>query len=123
MSHQHHALLRASARLLAVLAFFGLMLVMNQPTASAQCMPNNCVNVRVFNCTIPPTVYQVKFFLCCGGVTMVSPTIVVPPAPCTTPAIVYTAPAGCTVIGLAGISPTPIAGWIFTPGNCTLRIN
>lgn len=54
---------------------------------------------------------------------MVSPPIVVPPAPCTTPAIVYTAPTGCTVIGIAGISPTPLAGWVFTPGNCSLKIN
>jgi hypothetical protein len=122
---QRRTLLQLSLHLLAVMVFSGCMLVLNHTTASAQmCTTTNCVNVRVFNCTVTPTTYQVWFVLCCNG--MVSTTtvpIVVPPFPCTMPSVIYTPPAGCTVMGVAAVAPTPPGGWVYTASNCTLKIN
>lgn len=123
LQFQHQTFVRASARLLAIISFLGLMLVMNQTTASAQCIPNNCNSIRIFNCATPPIFYQARFILCCGGVTMFSPIIPVPPGSCAMPSLVYTAPAGCTVIGVAGVMPVPAGGWVFNPANCLFKIN
>lgn len=123
-SAQRQTILRVSLRLLAVMFFFGAMMVTNQTIASAQvCTTTNCVNVRVFNCTVTPTTYQVWFILCCNGVVTTAPAVVVPPFPCTMPSIIYTPPAGCTVMGVAAVAPTPPGGWVYTPSNCTLKIN
>lgn len=132
---QQRAFLRASFRLLAVLAFFGVMLVTSQPTASAQqtaaapCPPT-CTAVMMYNCVWPPVVYQVKFLLCCNGTLVTTPPLVVPapaapPPPCAMTPYVPPSTSSCptpVVIGVAGISPMPPGGYVFDPVNCTLKI-
>lgn len=121
---QQSVLLRASLRILLVLTFFGVLLTTNQPTASAQQCAPGCPQVRIVNCTWPPIVYNVQFFMCCNGMQVFGPFINVPPAPAPGQCSVFfwAPPMPCTVIGVANIVPPPPAGWFYNPATCTLDI-
>lgn len=121
--------LRASARLLAVLALFGVMLTANQTPAAAQpcVMSSGCTMVPYCNLTMPPMIYQVTFILCCGGVTVLSPPHTVNPSPGPCPPFMatqtYYPPSTCTVLGIASITPFPPFGFTYSPAACILTIN
>lgn len=118
---QRLPILRASARLLSVLAFLGFMLVLNQTTASAQpCTGSNCPGVKIYNCT--SLTYTLKLNLCCGGVTVVSAPIAVPVVPCPNSAAYSYYGPSCTVIGVASIIPAPPLGAFYDPVNCIIKI-
>lgn len=118
---QRLPILRASARLLTVLAFFCLLLVLSQTTASAQpCTGSNCPGVKIYNCT--SLTYTIKLTLCCGGVTVISSPLPVPIAPCANSATYAYYGPSCTVIGVASIIPTPPTGVFYDPVNCTIKI-
>lgn len=123
---ESHSILRASLRLFAALALFGVMLVMNPTTTSAQqCdMALGCTSVQIANCTWPPMVYDVEFLLCCGGLQVINPIVNVPPAlgPGQCFSFIWAPPAGCTVIGVWNIMPPPPLGWSFDPTTCTLTM-
>jgi hypothetical protein len=121
-------MLRASSRILAILAFFGVLMATTYTPASAQpCTSSSgCSMVPHCNLTVPATVYQVTFLLCCGGLTVISaPYTIMPsagPCPPYVASQTYIPPAGCTVLGLASMNPFPPFGFMFSPAACTLTI-
>lgn len=118
---RYHTLLRASARLLAVLVMFGAMMVISQPTALAQpcSMADGCGSLTIFNCSNPPMPYDVEFLLCCGGTMAVSPLVNIPPTPCGSVSLFYVPPAGCTILGVWNVMP-PWVPYTFDLASCTL---
>lgn len=129
MSIQQTLFLRTATRLLAVLAVFGIMLTANQtPVAAQQCSPGiGCSMLPYCNLTMPPTTYQIRFLLCCGGITSISAPYIAFPSPGPCPPFLatqtYIPPAGCTVFGVASIIPAPPLGYVFNIAACTLTIN
>lgn len=123
---KQQAFLKASLRLFAVLAFFGVMLATNQPTASAQdCDASvGCPVIRIVNCTWEPMRYVIEPLLCCDGRAVVGPRFRVPAAisPDECSISRYVAPEPCVVIGIWSINPPPPFGWYFDLANCTLYL-
>lgn len=119
---QHQTLVRASAQLLAVLTFLGVLLLIHHPVASAQDCTPGCAAVIIRNCTWPPIQYHIQFVLCCDGEEVISPIVGAPigPPPCFVAE--WIVPEPCTAIGVWNIIPPPPAGWFYNPATCTLHI-
>lgn len=120
------SIMRTSLRLFAVLAFFGLMLLINQPTASAQVCAPGCPTVIIRNCTWPPIQYHIQFILCCDGMQVISPVVGAPIAPPPCSVVEWVVPEPCTIIpspfSVWNITPPPPSGWSYNPATCTLNI-
>jgi hypothetical protein len=112
-------------RIVAILAFFAVMLLTDYATSMAQpCMPG-CGTVSVSNCSASGVGVNIIFITCCDGVQGTINRFVdaAPVFGCSY--ITCIPPFGCTIIGAVyggsippGFPPPP--NWVFNPATCTL---